>query len=156
MLPLHSLKLIGAGVVLAVLIASHLWAYQHGRGAEKAVQQTEYIKALEAKDKELQRQQSITQQVTHDHQIQVAELDAKYRDAARRIGPVRVRACPTGSLPAASTAAGGASTAPTGTDLPRSPDVDIGPGLIALARDADDCAVRLRSLQDWNRRQASH
>lgn len=151
-----NLKLIGAGAAVAALIGSHIWAYWHGRGAEKAIQQAEYIKALEAKDKAIQRQQSITKQVTHDHQIQVAELDAKYRDAARRIGPVRVRACPTGSLPAASPAAGGAAATPTGTDLPRSPARDIGPDLIGLAKDADDCAVRLRSLQDWNRRQASH
>lgn len=143
------LRLIIAGLTLATLIGTHLWAYWHGREAQEDIQRQDYIHALEAKDEAIQRQQAITQQVTHDHQIKVAELDAKYRDSVARVGVVRVCPRPAVSVPQPAPATGGAISATPGAELPGSPTGDIGPALTDLVRDADTCATRLRSLQAW-------
>jgi len=155
MLPLPNLKLIAAGLALAVLIGSHIWAYQHGKDAEKAIQQAEYIKALQARDAEIQRQASINRKVSHDYQIQLTDLDARYRDVLARPPIVRMRTCPADRLPAASRSTPGITPTPTGDGLPISPETpaerDLGPDLVMMAKDADMCVQRLLALQAWAR-----
>jgi len=155
MLPLPNLKLIGAGIALAALIASHLWAYNHGRGAEKSIQQAEYIKALQAKDIEIQRQQAVNRKVSHDYIEKLTDLDARYRDVLSNPPVVRVRSCPADRLSATSRSAPGVATAPAGDGLPatapENPERDLGPDLVLMAKDADMCVQRLLALQEWAR-----
>ncbi len=150
-LPIGILLALGAGYwwhSAAVRSADHA-GYARAR-AEMAAQVTranDFARATE------QASQKRTNEVAERYEQTLQSLDDKYRAAADRLR--RVRLCPSaGAVHVPSTTAAAASTpAPTGTDefpgqAPPDPRVQR---LILLARDADGCAARLASLQDWAR-----
>jgi hypothetical protein len=127
-----------------------------GRWQRAAAKQAADYQSSVARAREAERASyAKSQEVSRGYQQKLAALDADYRAALGRIGPVRVRNCPTvaGGLPAT----GAAASRPTGAndraDIPATagsdPSRDIGPDLVTLARDADHCREQLTALQEW-------
>lgn len=138
----------GAGWKVGAGLTESRWA------RERAAEAAEYRQALERAREAERAQETKGRQASHDYQTKLAELDARYRDAIGRIGPVRVRNCPgtAGTVSGAGQASGRPNAADSGlADVPREARdaPDIGPGLVLLARDADVCRERLAGLQAW-------
>jgi hypothetical protein len=143
--------------ILLALVVIHGWMERECTRREVAIRQA-YQKMLDeerarsrAKEREMQ---TLVYEAEHANQARLVELEAKYRGAVERIGPVRVCSQPA--------RAAGVSRDPTPTAVRDDPPEgdglpggaggrDIGPGLVALAEAADTQTARLIACQDYVR-----
>lgn len=143
--------------ILFALITIHGWMERECARRELAIRQA-YQKLLDeerarSRAKE-QQMQILVHEAEYANQARLVELEAKYRGAVERIGPVRVCSQPAR---AAGVSRDPAPTAvrddpPEGDGLPGGAGGrDIGPGLVALAEAADTQTARLIACQDYVR-----
>lgn len=148
MLPLSLVeKAIAAAAIVGILIAG-LWlvrrdGYKDGeRAAEQRMQALVNIANAKAAEKE-KASESTVNALEKTHATQLADLDTRYRDALKRIGPVRVQNCSAsggGLRPPAQPAGDSDGNALERGHAPEA-GVDIGPALALYGKDAE--ALRL-------------
>lgn len=138
-------------------LISLVWYAHHSgdrRGYERATAEME-AKVIQANEAtrlaDIVSHQRV-RKVESEYEDKLGELDAKYRDAADRLGAIRLCKPTSGSQmprsrPAPSVPDGG----PRGDQLPEATPSNLGPALVAMARDADACAARLAGLQEYVR-----
>lgn len=140
----------------ALALVGLLWYAHHAidQGGYKRAQ-GEYAVAL-AKLKDEHQQELLardlqTEEASNAHQQELSRL--------RGNRPSRVvRVCDSASgsnqVHDAKTSGGPVGPTPSGGLLPQGDGSrDIGPGLYAIADDADECSAKVRALQDWIKRQ---
>lgn len=132
--------------------------YIQGRSDGRALERGRFDQLLvQANERALAAERAAARRVEtldHDYQQKLRDLDARYRDAISRIGPVRVCDAPAGGggVPADPGAAGSDHDAAGGDELPPAPrGRDIGPGLVELAKLADQQTQRLIACQEYVR-----
>lgn len=144
--------------VLLALVVIHAWMERECTRREDALRQA-YQRLLDeervrsrAKEQEMQ---TLVYEAEHANQARLVELEAKYRGAVERIGPVRVCVQPSrpASVPADPTATTVRDGAPEGDGLPggAGEGPDVGPALIEIAQAADAQTSRLIACQDYIR-----
>jgi|SRR5882672_3926434 len=141
-----------AGLALLLITGSYVKGRSDGADKVRAEVALQVQKANEHTLQIETQARAASAEVDRDYQAKLAELDARYRDAVGRIGPVRVRQCPRGGeVPAVAGAASGDHGAAGRNELPRAAGdgPDVGPGLVELVRDADIQTVRLIACQDY-------
>lgn len=140
------------GLIGLVWYAHHS-AYEAGYRAASDVMAKKVADANEATRLAEINSREQVKQVEYAYQSQLNELDSKYRDAAGRLGAVRVCQPTSSSRPVPrDRPATRVPDGPTGrVELPPAPAPDLGPALVALVRDADACAARLTGLQEYVR-----
>jgi hypothetical protein len=140
------------GLIGLVWFAHHR-VYEAGYRAATAAMDKKVAQANEAARLAEINSREAVKQVEYAYQSQLNELDSKYRDAADRLGAVRLCQPASGSRPVPGNRP--ATSVPHGSSggakLLEAPSPDIGPALVALARDADACAARLTGLQEYVR-----
>jgi hypothetical protein len=144
-------------VILLALVVIHGWMERECTRREVALRQA-YQKMLDeertrsrAKEREMQ---TLVYEAEHANQARLVELEAKYRGAVERIGPVRVCDKPTRptSVPRDPATAPIRDDPAGGDRLPGGAGGrDIGPGLVAIAQAADAQTSRLIACQDYVR-----
>lgn len=160
MLMLHKLYAYGAGAI--VVIAAIGWAshvrYQAGYEAAEAVMAQKVALANAQTEAAENAARQRVEEVDNDYQSKLQDLDAKYRDAVGRIGPVRLCGKPASrsALPSDPTSAGSGHGSTSGNELPAAPRDDIGPDLVELARLADKQTQQLVACQAFVRALEPH
>lgn len=156
-----NLKLIGIGVIVAVLVAGGAYlrhsGYQAGKAACEADMAAQVAEATAKADEIEKAAESTVSSMRIEYETIIAAQDERYRDAVARVGPVRVRPQPAGSgkmppaagAPAGDTRAAGRDglSGPAGSDFGR----DIGPDLARLTQIADLQTQRLIACQKYAR-----
>jgi len=142
------LALYGAGLALAIglLWWAHHTIYRSGYDDATAEMAKQVAQANEtARLAEINSREAV-EAVDASYQVQLQDLDTRYRDAASRIGPVRVSKCPSGIAlsrdPKPATVDHGPAKA---DELSR----EIGGDLEQLVRDADEQTQRLIACQAY-------
>lgn len=142
-------------ILVAIAILGAVWTfsnarYEAGYRAAEAAMAQKVAKANEAtRQAEIESRKRV-EAVDREYQTQLQDLDAKYRDAASRIGPVRV--CPSArrsEVPRAAEPASSDHAATGGDGLPEASGNDIGPELVELARLADKQTQQLIACQSY-------
>lgn len=131
---------------------SHHVGYRTGYDHATAAMEKHVAQANEATRVAEIHSREAVRVVESEYQDKLGQLDSKYRDAADRLGAVRV--CQPGGggpVPRSHPAARIPDGPARGGELPRAPAPDLGPALVAMARDADACAARLTGLQEYVR-----
>ena len=148
-------RLIAYGLAGAALLGGVFW-FSHARyTAGEAAGDARAAAAESARDQAIatlqteRAERARLEKASHDYQTELAGL------RAQPVVTTPVRLCrPAARVPAAATAAGGPGAAVpaagvvpsgTGTDLVAGPD--LGPGLRALARRADEVSAQGRAIQ---------
>lgn len=145
--------------IAALLIAAGLWVRGYSNEqcercrAQVMSEMQQRLDEANERYRTLEKQsRERVQAVASEYEIKLQDLDQKYRDAVRRIGPVRVcrdTASPA-DVPTSSSAASVDHGAAAGDGLP--PETggrDIGPDLIELARLADRQTQQLIACQAY-------
>jgi hypothetical protein len=147
------------GIYLGAFLAfSGLLWYAHHSGDRAGYKRATDAMALRiaqaneaARASEIKSRESV-EAVDRAYQLQLESLDARYRDAANRLGPVRVSKCPaggvslSGSRPAASVPDGASSPNRLSGNVEAE---DIGPALVDLMKQADEQTQRLIACQAY-------
>lgn len=144
-------------VALLVAAIGILWwsnhRYQAGYRAAQAEMAAQVAKAEAATRVAEIESRKRAEAVDIEYQTKLQDLDARYRDAVGRIGPVRV--CKPASrreVPGASEPAGRDHGGAGGDGLPEAHgERDIGPSLVELARLADKQTQQLVACQAFVR-----
>jgi hypothetical protein len=144
-------------VFLLTLVAIHTWMERECTRREDVIRQA-YHKALNeerARSRAIeQKMQTLVHEAEHANQERLQALEAKYRGAVERVGPVRVCSQPAraASVPPGPTPAPVRDDPPEGDGLPGGAGGrDIGPALIQLTEAADVQTARLIACQDYVR-----
>lgn len=148
--------------VLLVFVTVHAWMERECARREVQLRQ-EYDRLLreaEAKNREIEtRWRNLVHEADREHQNRLQAMEAKYRDAVSRLGPVRL--CQRPRNPATvsrdPTGAGSDHDAASGDGLSGGTGGrDIGPGLVRIARTAEAQTAQLIACQNYIRALETH
>ncbi len=149
---------VSLGTLLLIFWAVNTWLERECVRCQEQVRR-EYERLLQAERDKVRAQekqwQTLIHEVERENQTRLQELEAKYRGAVERIGPVRL--CPPADrsgtgVPRDPFAATVDHAAPGDDRLPGSVGGrDIGPGLVRIARAAEAQTTRLIACQSYVR-----
>lgn len=148
--------------VLLVFVAVHTWMERECARREVQLRQ-EYDRLLQEavnKNREIETHwRNLVHEADREHQNRLQALEAKYRDAVARLGPVRLcpRASDSTTVSRDPAAPGGDHDAASGDGLSGGAGIpDIGPGLVRIAQAADTQTARLIACQNYIRALETH
>lgn len=143
--------------VLFIYVTIHSWMERECLRREVQLRQ-EYdrqLRAAEAKNREIETHwRNLIHEADREHQQRLQAMEAKYQDAAARIGPVRLCPRPAGPTTVSrdSPSSGGDHETAGGDGLSgRAGARDIGPGLVKLAHTAETQTAQLIACQNYVR-----
>lgn len=151
-----SIRLVAIGVGVAILasVASYGIGRIHGREEANNRYLIQIAKAADDARRIESAARARIEELDREHQAAIESLEARYRSAADRIGPVRVcEPASVAAVPGDTAPASSSDDAAQRDGFPEAPrERDIGPGLIELAKLADQQTQRLLACQDYVRR----
>lgn len=145
---------IGVGVAILASVSSYAVGRIHGRDAANDRHLAQIAKAADDARRIESAARARVEELDREHQAAIQSLEERYRSATDRIGAVRVcEPARVTAVPGTAAPASGSNDAAQRDRLPETPrERDIGPGLIELAKLADQQTQRLLACQDYVRR----